>query len=81
MISDLVKQDTEVLNDYIWERYGDYLENIGGKEYKLNMFDLIEKADTPRPLFYQLDLMKRVGFSSVEILHKNICFAAFGGIK
>jgi tRNA (cmo5U34)-methyltransferase len=26
MISDLVTQDTEELNDYTWERYGDYLE-------------------------------------------------------
>jgi tRNA (cmo5U34)-methyltransferase len=25
--------------------------------------------------------MKKVGFKSVEILHKNMCFGAFGGIK
>jgi tRNA (cmo5U34)-methyltransferase len=30
---------------------------------------------------FQLDLLRQVGFQQVEILHKNSCFAAFGGIK
>jgi tRNA (cmo5U34)-methyltransferase len=81
LISDLIKQDTEALNDYFREEYGKYLENIGGKDYKAEMFNSIEKEDTPRSLEYQLGLMKTVGFSKVEILHKNLCFAAFGGIK
>ncbi|MEP7371872.1 MAG: class I SAM-dependent methyltransferase [Chitinophagaceae bacterium] len=81
MISDLITQDTELLNDYTWERYGDYLETLGGKEYRLKVLDYVAKEDSPRSMNYQLDLMKKVGFSSVEILHKNICFGAFGGIK
>ena len=30
---------------------------------------------------FQLDLLRSVGFGSVEVLHKNICFAAFGAMK
>ncbi|OXA93264.1 class I SAM-dependent methyltransferase [Flavobacterium hercynium] len=81
MISDLVTQDTDLLNEYIWQRYGEYLEGIGGEEYRQKVLDYIEKEDTPRSINYQLDLMKKVGFSKVEILHKNMCFGAFGGIK
>ncbi|KRB58076.1 trans-aconitate 2-methyltransferase [Flavobacterium sp. Root186] len=81
MISDLITQDTELLNEYTWQRYGEYLEGIGGAEYRKNVFDYIAKEDTPRSMNYQLDLMKKVGFTSVEILHKNMCFGAFGGIK
>ncbi|MDR2949655.1 MAG: class I SAM-dependent methyltransferase [Prevotella sp.] len=81
MISDLVAQDTEMLNDYIREKYGDYLQEIGGEEYRHKVLDYIEKEDTPRSINYQLDLMKKVGFRNVEILHKNMCFGAFGGIK
>ncbi|HEY4784995.1 MAG TPA: class I SAM-dependent methyltransferase [Bacteroidales bacterium] len=81
MISDLITQDTELLNDYTWERYGDYLEGVGGKEYRQKVLDYVEKEDTPRSMNYQLDLMKQVGFGKVEILHKNMCFGAFGGIK
>lgn len=81
MISDLITQDTELLNEYTWQRYGEYLEGIGGAEYRKNVFDYIAKEDSPRSMNYQLDLMKKVGFKSVEILHKNMCFGAFGGIK
>jgi tRNA (cmo5U34)-methyltransferase len=81
MISDLITQDTAVLNTYIWEKYGDYLEDLAGKGYRSKVLDYIAKEDSPRSLNYQLDLMKRVGFKNVEILHKNSCFAAFGGIK
>ena len=81
MISDLITQDTEVLNDYTWERYGDYLEGLSGKEYRQKVLDYVAKEDSPRSINYQLDLMKKVGFRSVEILHKNMCFGAFGGIK
>lgn len=81
LISDLLVQDHEGVNQLIWERYGEYLSQHGGEEYQQKVFDYIEKEDTPRSMTYQLDLMKQVGFSSVEILHKNTCFGAFGGIK
>ncbi|WP_348824946.1 class I SAM-dependent methyltransferase [Flavobacterium aestuarii] len=81
MISDLLVQDHEGVNQIVWERYGDYLTQHGGQEYRQKVFDYIEIEDTPRSMTYQLDLMKKVGFSSVEILHKNACFGAFGGIK
>lgn len=81
MISDLITQDTQLLNDYTWEKYGDYLEDLGGKEYRQKVLDYVAKEDSPRSMNYQLDLMKQVGFRKVEILHKNMCFGAFGGIK
>jgi tRNA (cmo5U34)-methyltransferase len=81
MISDLVTQDTEAMTAYTWERYGDYLEGLSGKEYRQKVLDYVEKEDSPRSITYQVELMKRVGFRKVDILHKNICFGAFGGIK
>ncbi len=81
MISDLISQENELLNDYIWEKYGDYLQETGGETYRKKVLDYVAKEDSPRPMTYQLDLMKKAGFSSVEILHKNMCFGAFGGIK
>jgi tRNA (cmo5U34)-methyltransferase len=81
MISDLITQDSEILSEYTWERYGAYLEDLGGKDYRQKVLDYVAKEDSPRSMNYQLDLMKKVGFSKVEILHKNMCFGAFGGIK
>lgn len=81
MISDVVTQDSELLTEFFWERYGDYLEKLGGAEYRKKVLDYVAKEDSPRSLNFQLDLMKRVGFSQTEILHKNVCFAAYCGIK
>lgn len=81
MISDLLIQDHQGVNQMVWERYGDYLTQHGGREYQQKVFDYIEIEDSPRSMTYQLDLMKKIGFSSTEILHKNACFGAFGGIK
>ncbi|NME69970.1 class I SAM-dependent methyltransferase [Flammeovirga aprica] len=81
MISDLVLQENPAVNAIIWEKYGSYLESVGGVEYREKVLDYIEKEDSPRSITYQLELMKKIGFSSTEILHKNLCFGAFGGIK
>jgi tRNA (cmo5U34)-methyltransferase len=81
MIADLVTQDTAVLNQLAWEKYGEFLEKQGGAAYRKKVFDYIEKEDSPRSLNFQLQLMKNVGFTHTEILHKNLCFAAYGAIK
>ncbi|MBX2924253.1 MAG: class I SAM-dependent methyltransferase [Chitinophagaceae bacterium] len=81
MISDLVIQETAAISEYTWERYGDYLEGVNGKPYRRKVMDYIDKEDSPRSVTYQMELMKKVGFRSTDILHKNMCFAAFGGIK
>ncbi|MEN7551505.1 class I SAM-dependent methyltransferase [Rapidithrix thailandica] len=81
MISDLITQDTVQVDRYVWEKYGDYLAELGGLDYKQKVLEYIAKEDSPRSMNYQLELMKKVGFCKVEILHKNLCFGAFGGIK
>jgi tRNA (cmo5U34)-methyltransferase len=80
-ITDLVSHETDPLHSMMWERYGEYLANLDGEAYRDKVFAYIEKEDSPRPVTYQLELLRRVGFSHVELLHKNSCFAAFGAIK
>ncbi len=78
-ITDLVAHEIPSVHDMMWEAYGGYLVSIGGAEYRDHVVDYIEKEDSPRPVTWQLDLLRRVGFVEVDILHKNSCFAAFGG--
>lgn len=80
-ITDLVSHETEAVHSLMWRRYGEYLCSVGGASYKDKVFDYIDKEDSPRPVTFQLDLLRKVGFSAVELLHKNSCFAAFGAIK
>lgn len=80
-ISDLITHDAPHLNALFQQKYGTYLESLGGPEYREKVFDYIAYEDTPRSIGYQLKLMEEVGFKHVEVLHKNLCFAAFGGVK
>ncbi|WP_316839463.1 class I SAM-dependent methyltransferase [Pedobacter gandavensis] len=80
-ISDLITHDSEQVNQLFQDKYRQYLETLGGQEYAQKVFDYIAYEDSPRSLNYQLDLLAKVGFKHIEILHKNSCFAAFGGMK
>ncbi len=80
-ITDLVSQESRSIHDLMWTRYGNYLASIDGEDYRDKVFRYIDQEDSPRPVTYQLDLLRHVGFAHVELLHKNSCFAAFGAIK
>jgi tRNA (cmo5U34)-methyltransferase len=80
-IFDLVESSIPAVGRLLWKRYGEYLSRLKDDAYRDHVFDYIEKEDTPRPLLFQLDLLREVGFQTVEVLHKNVCFAAFGAVK
>jgi len=80
-ISDLVTHEHPEIHKIQAQRYADYLLELGGEDYVKKVFAYIEKEDSPRPLSFQLKLLSAVGFSTVEVLHKNSCFAAFCAIK
>jgi len=85
-ISDLITHTAAPIQNLMWQRYGQYLAALKGggptgENYRADVFAYVEKEDTPRPLLYQLDLLRVVGFVDLEVLHKNSVFAAFGGRK
>ena len=80
-IVDFISHSVPAIEDLMWHRFGEYLIELKDENYQQHVFDYIEKEDSPRPLMFQLDLLREVGFYQIEVLHKNSCFAAFGGIK
>ncbi|WP_026971610.1 class I SAM-dependent methyltransferase [Aliagarivorans marinus] len=80
-ISDLVSHESSAVHSMMWQRYGEYLSELGGQTYRDKVFEYIDIEDSPRPVTYQLELLRKVGFKRVELLHKNSCFAAFGAFK
>jgi tRNA (cmo5U34)-methyltransferase len=62
----------------MWRRYGEYLVGLKDEAYRDTVFAYVTREDTPRPLMYQLDLLRKVGFRQIEVLHKTSVFAAFG---
>jgi len=80
-VSDLVSHQSERIKKLFEDKYSSYLETLGGPEYRQKVLDYVHYEDTPRSLNYQLDLLAKVGFQNIDVLHKNSSFAAFGAIK
>lgn len=80
-ISDLITHDSPALAALFTREYSDYLDTLGGPEYRQKVLTYVEHEDTPRSLNFQLALLTKVGFTQVEVLHKNSFFAAFGAVK
>jgi tRNA (cmo5U34)-methyltransferase len=80
-ISDLVEHTLPAVHAMMWARYGQYLSELKDDAYRDAVFEYVEKEDTPRPLVFQLDMLRKAGFNRIEILHKNGVFAAFGAVR
>src|SRR3954447_12450553 len=80
-VFDLVESSIPAVGQLMHRRYGEYLTRLKDEAYRDHVFAYIEKEDTPRPLLFQLDLLHRVGFAQVEVLHQNVSFAAFGAVR
>lgn len=80
-ISDLITHELPAVHGIMQNRYGEFLAKSGGKPYRDKVFDYIAREDTPRPVTFQMDLLRKVGFSKIELLHKNSVFATFGAVK
>lgn len=80
-IFDLVESSIPEVQRLMWQRYGEYLRSFKDEAYRDHVFAYVAKEDTPRPLMFQLDLLRQVGFTQVDVLHKNVSFAAFGAVR
>lgn len=80
-VFDLVSHANPAVEALMRARYGEYLAELRDEAYRDHVFDYIEQEDTPAPLSTQLDLMRRVGFEKIDVLHVNSGFAAFGGVR
>lgn len=80
-INDLIDHADARVNAVMRRRWGEYLAGLKNEAYRDQVFAYNDREDTPRPLFFQMNLLKEAGFSIVDVLHKNSCFAAFYAVK
>lgn len=80
-INDIVVGENDEINQMMLGGWLSMLKKqISPEEIEMYL-ERYESEDTPRTLSYQLDLMKKVGFSETIVLHKHFNFAAFGARK
>ena len=80
-IADHIEHEIGPVQEMMQDQWGEYLSAFKGDDYRDHVFAYVAHEDTPRPLLFQTDLMRRAGFAHIDVLHMNTLFAAFGGIK
>lgn len=80
-VSDMFFHQAGAVHEAMWNRYGEYLRSLGGEEYQRKVFEYIDYEDSPRDMTFQIELLRRVGFSKIDVLHKNSCFGAYVAVK
>ncbi len=80
-VSDLLFHEDDIVHKTMWARYGKYLMSLGGEEYKQKVLEYIDKEDSPRSITFQIELLRKVGFKKIDVLHKNSCFGVYMAIK
>lgn len=80
-IADHLEHAIPAVQRIMHHRWGDYLAGLKDEAYRDHVFAYVAQEDTPRPILFQTDLLRQVGFSQIDVLHKNNAFAAFGAVK
>jgi len=81
LVNDLIDQADPRVSALMRRRWGEYLTGLKDEAYRDKVFGYNEIEDTPRPLFFQLDILRETGFRVIDVLHKNSVFAAFYALK
>ena len=80
-VFDMVTSESPAVEEAMQQQYRDHLRSIGGEAMVEKVLAYIDKEDSPRPLAWQLDLLREAGFARIDVLHKNGPFAAYGAVK
>jgi len=76
-VADFVVFDDPGIQALMMSRYADYLEGFGGAEYRDRVLAYCDVEDSPRSVRYQFELLRTIGFSEFDVLHRNAMFAAY----
>lgn len=80
-IADLVTFADPQIAEFMRSRYGDYLTELGGTEYRDKVFAYVEKEDTPASLAYQIERLAAAGFVRIDVLHARATFGVLVAFK
>lgn len=79
-VADFITFDDPQIQELMQDRYAQYLEQLGGAEYRDKVLAYVEAEDSPRSIHYQFEILRRVGFREFDVLHRNALFAAYYAI-
>ena len=80
-IADSLEYAHPAVRQLIRRRWLDYLTDLKDGDYARHVLDYVDKEDSPRPLDWQLQKLRAVGFTDLDVLHVHGRFGSFGGVR
>jgi len=81
LVSDLIRHENQKIETLFEVRYEAFLRETLGNAEADRIMRSIAESDTPSPLEYQFDLLRKIGFREIDLLHKDLVFAAYYAVK
>ena len=81
LVSDLIRHENPAVEAVFKTRQEAFLREALGDAEAERIMRSIAASDTPSPLEYQFDLLRKIGFREVSLLHKTLVFGAYYAIK
>lgn len=78
---DLIRHENDAVESVQQERYAEYLTQLRDADYQRHVFEYIERSDSPETLSFLIETLCSVGFCNIDIIHKNVVFAALVAVK
>lgn len=73
---DLIKYENLEVQEMQTNRYAEYLRKLLGESEQKLIFARIQEQDTPESVPFILNVLTKVGFAEVDVIHKNMVFCA-----
>lgn len=73
-ICDIIKHENDAIETLQRERYANFLIELKDLEFQQRIFEMIQEADTPETIDFQIRMLHEVGFRNVDLVHKNMLF-------
>ena len=81
LVSDLIRHENPEIETRFKERYESFLRETLGEAEAERILRSIAESDTPSTIEYQFELLRKLGFRELGLLHKNLLFAAYYAVK
>ena len=81
LVSDLIRHENPAVEAVFKARQEAFLREALGDAEAERILRSIAASDTPSPLEYQFDLLRKIGFREVALLHKTLVFGAYYAIR
>lgn len=73
-ICDIIRHEIDEVEAVQRERYAEFLIALQDRAFQEEIFEMIERSDSPETIDFQIRTLHDAGFRKIDVVHKNMIF-------